>query len=430
MGNRAVTIIVFLIAALGGIPAFGQSSAELQKQRERLDREIRQLNESLKLTSTDKSLSLQQVSALNAQLKLREQKISTINSEIRILTTQINGHIRAIKELEGVLTQLREDYEQMVLFAFRNRNSYNVMMFIFASSDFNQAFKRVKFLQQLNESRKKKSDEIQATQKEIELQVAQLEASKREQAALLAEQQQERSEIANERGEESRILKTLTQKEKQFQDEIAKRQQELARLARAIDAAIAQEREEMRRKAEEARLAAAKLEAQRTGKTLEEVEAENPELRPKTNAELLTATPEAAKLSAEFEGNKGRLPWPVKNGVVTSSFGRQTLGRDVVVDNTGIRIRTHVDMPVTAVFSGEVSRAMPFPGLGYVVLINHGKYYTLYGNLKSLTVKKGDKVTTGQQLGVAITDGENITEVYFEVTEDVTRANPEHWLAR
>jgi septal ring factor EnvC (AmiA/AmiB activator) len=412
--------------------AQAQTSAELQRQRERLDREIKQLSESLKNTSSDKTLTLRQVNALTAQLRLRSQKIETINREIRLINGQIQENTKSIKELEGQLAQLRKDYEQMVLFAYRNRNAYNKMMFIFASRDFNQAFKRVKYLQQLNESRKVKAGEIAETQKQIQEKLEALQASREEQAMLLKEQQAERAEIAKEQGEESRVLKALTQQETQFKQEISKRQQELKRLTAAIDLAIKRELEEQRRIEEEARKAALKAEAERTGKTVEEVTAAATVTTPakKTDAELLAATPEAAKLSADFADNKGKLPWPVKNGIVTLGYGKHTAGINVNQDVEGIRIQTHQDMPVTAVFDGEVSVVIPMQGLGYVVLVKHGKYFTLYGNMRSLRVKKGDKVKVGQQLGTAITDSEGLTEVYFEVIETTTRMNPELWLAK
>lgn len=422
-------LAIFCFLILPFLKVNAQSSAELQKQRERIDREIRQLSESLKLTSSDKTLSLKQVNALTTQLKLRERKIETINSEIRILNNQIASNTKAIRELRDQLTQLRKDYERMVLFAFRNRNAYNKMMFIFASRDFNQAFKRIKYLQQLNGSRKQKAVEIAETQREIELKVAQLEASREEHARLLSEQRSERSEIAKEQGEESRVLKALTQQETQFKQEINKRQQELKRLAGAIDQAIKRELEEELKREEAARLAAAKLEAARTGKTVEEVEAATPVVR-KTDAELLAATPEAARLSADFAENKGKLPWPVKNGIVTLGFGQHTAGKNVGYDNPGIRIQTHQDMPVTAVFDGEVTVVIPMQGLGYVVVVKHGRFYTVYGNLRSLAVKKGDKVRVGQQLGVAITDSEGLTEVHFQVMDVRVEQNPEVWLAK
>ncbi|MBK1439406.1 peptidoglycan DD-metalloendopeptidase family protein [Parapedobacter sp. ISTM3] len=417
--------VVFLASATG----FAQSSAELKKQRERLNREIEQLNQSLKTTSSDRSLSLKQVNALNMQLRLREQKISTINSEIRLINSQIASHNKTIQNLRNQLAKLRKDYENMVLFAFRNRNAYNKMMFIFASKDFNQAFKRVKYLQQFNESRKERAKEIEDTQKAIALKVAQLEANKKEQAALLAEQQEERKVIAQEQGAESKILQALTQQEKQFKQELQKKQQEDERLARAIRTAIQREIEEQRRLEEEARQAALALEAERTGKTVKEVEAENPAVR-KSDTEVLANTPAAAKLSADFAGNRGRLPWPVQQGFITQGFGRHTVGRNVTVNNSGIKIRTSNNAPVQAIFDGTVRTVGNMTGV-YFVLVQHGKYFSVYQNLGSLAVKRGQTVQRGQTLGTASVDPtDGTSEVHFELWEGATPINPEPWLAK
>lgn len=410
-------------------PVYAQlSSAELQRQRAQLDRDIARIRESLKTTTTSRTVSLNQVNALSTQLRLREQKINTISQQIRVLNNRINAHNREISTLRGQLERLRKDYENMVLFAFRNRNAHNKMMFIFAAKDFNQAFKRVKYLQQLNDSRKDRAQEIEKTQKELALLLAQLEVSKREQAELLQEQQAEKQTIAEERGEESKVLSSLTKQEKQFQQELTKRQQEQARLTREINRAIDRELAEQRKRDEEARLAAAKAEAARTGKTLEEIEAARPAVK-RTDSELFAATPEAVKLSANFAGNKGNLPWPVRNGIVTTHFGNTVIG-GVSNPVQGIRIRTGANSPVTAVFAGDVSLVTTLPGLGQVVMIRHGKFMTVYANVKSVAVKRGDAVGVGQQIGLAITDADGVTEVYFELIDERDRQNPEHWLAK
>lgn len=421
-----LTVIAFFLT-MGMTHA--QSSAELKKQRERLNREIEQLNQSLRTTSSDRSLSLKQVNALNTQLRLREQKISTINKEITLISNQIASHNKAIKNLRNQLDKLRKDYENMIMFAFRNRNAYNKMMFIFASKDFNQAFKRVKYLQQFNESRKERAQEIEDTQKTIALKVAQLETSKKEQASLLAEQQEERKVIAQEQGAESKVLQALTQQEKQFKQELQKKQQEDERLARAIRTAIQREIEEQRRLEEEARRAALALEAERTGKTVKEVEAEKPAVR-KSDTEVLASTPAAAKLSADFAGNRGRLPWPVQQGFITQGFGRHTIGRNVTVNNSGIKIRTANNAPVQAIFDGTVRTVGNMTGV-YFVLIQHGKYFSVYQNLGSLSVKRGQAVERGQTLGTALVDPQDGTsEVHFELWEGAAPINPEPWLAK
>lgn len=411
--------------------AMGQSSAELKKQRERLNREIEELDKSIRSTASERSLSLRQVNELTTQLRLREQKVATINSEIKIINNQIASHNKTIQNLRNQLAKLRKDYESMIMFAFRNRNAHNKMMFIFASDDFNQAFKRVKYLQQFNESRKKRAEEIANTQQEIALKVAQLEASKKEQADLLAEAQAERNLIAQEQGAESKVLTALTRQEKEFKQELAKKQQEDARLARAIDNAIRREVEEEMKRQEAARLAAAKLEAARTGKTVEEVEAERPVEATKTAVELLAATPAAAKLSADFASNRGRLPWPVQNGIITSRFGRHTMGRNVTVDNDGIKIRTQANANVNAVFGGQVTAVMPLDaGAGFIVIVRHGKYITVYANLRSVAVRRGQEVELGQTLGQTYAEEDGYSEFQFQVLEGFDHHDPESWLAR
>ncbi len=426
IGGMLSTLVCLLLSSAGFSQ---QSSAELKKQRERLNREIEQLNQSLKTTSSDRSLSLKQVNALNTQLRLREQKIGTINSEIKLISNQIASHNKTIQNLRDQLTKLRKDYERMILFAFRNRNAYNKMMFIFASSDFNQAFKRVKYLQQFNESRKERAKEIEDTQQAIEQKVAQLEASKKEQAALLADQQAERKVIAQEQGSQSKVLQALTQQEKQFKSELQKKQQEDERLARAIRTAIQREIAEQRRLEEEARQAALALEAERTGKTVKEVEAEKPVVR-KSDAEVLANTPAAAKLSADFASNRGRLPWPVQQGIITQRFGRHVVARNVPVQNDGINIRTNPNAPVQAIFDGTVQAVGNMTG-SYFILLKHGKYFTVYQNLGNPSVKRGQEVKRGQTLGTALADAEDgAAEVHFELWEGTAPINPEPWLAK
>jgi len=406
-----------------------QSSAELKKQRERLNREIEQLNQSLKTTTSDRSLSLKQVNALNTQLRLREQKISTINKEINLINNQIASHNKTIQNLRDQLTKLQKDYESMIMFAFRNRNAYNKMMFIFASKDFNQAFKRVKYLQQFNDSRKLRAGEIEETQKAIALKVAQLEASKKEQATLLADQQAERNVIAKEQGAESKVLQALTNQEKAFKQELQKKQQEDERLARAIRTAIQREIEEQRRLEEEARQAALALEAQRTGKTVKEIESEKPAVR-KSDAEVLANTPEAAKLSADFAGNRGRLPWPVKQGFISQGFGRHTIGRNVTVQNDGINIRANNNAPVLAIFDGTVHTVLNMQG-NISIIVQHGKYFSVYTNLNNPVVKRGQAVQRGQTLATVLVDPDDGTsEVHLEIWEGSAPINPEPWLAK
>src|SRR5690625_2441425 len=218
-----------------------QSSAELKKQRERIDIEIAELQKVIRRTVEAKLLSQREVNAVSSQINLREQKISTINSELAIINRQIKENNDAVQQLEAELEKLKREYEKMVLFAFRNKNSYNKLMFIFASKDFNQAFKRVKYLQQFTDARKIKVEEMEAAQKEIELKNAQLERDKATQNKLLEEQKKEREVIARDRSKHASDLNKIAKNERAYKGQLSQKQQEKRRLDAAIQAAIRRE---------------------------------------------------------------------------------------------------------------------------------------------------------------------------------------------
>lgn len=420
MNWRRTALLVILLVSSAAISR-AQSSAELKKQREKLNREIELVSKELQHTSSDRQLSLKQVNALTSQIRLRERKIGTINSEIGLINNEMYRNTKMIRELQEQLAKLKKDYANMVLFAFRNQNAYNKLMFIFASDDFNRAYKRVKYLQQFSDSRKHQAKEIAATQQEIEKKQAQLEANKAEKAALLGDQQQEKQELDKQKGVQSKVLNNLTAQEKQYKQELDRKRQEDGRLARAIQAAIRREIEEERRRAE----AAARAAAEKEGKTPDEAA----KVVRKSDRELLAATPEAAKLSADFAGNRGRLPWPVEHGTVVQGFGLHTYGRNVTINNTGLSIRTNEGAPVRAVFEGDVLSVTSMQGV-YAVIIRHGRYFSVYSKLRSVSVQRGQKVTVKQPIGVSSTDPEEgVAEIQFEIWEGTAPINPTPWLA-
>jgi len=439
--NLIKTIVSMTVLLLFAGVTYGQTSAELKKQRERLNREINLLNESLRKTSSSKTLTLKQVNALNSQIQLRERKISTISSEMRLIERQIQENTQEIKKLEDQLEKLKKDYASMIRFAFRNKNGYNKMMFIFASQDFNQAFKRIKYLQQFSESRKNQAKEIEATQKTIQAKITELALNKKEKSSLIDDQEKERSTLNAQKADKSKVVSGFASQEKEYKQEITKKQQEASRLARAIQAAIRKEiEEEQRRAAEAARLVAereaakAKAEADRAkaaGEPVKPVEKVAKVAAPKTASGVLSATPEAAKLSNEFMGNRGKLPWPVSQGTITQGFGQHTYGKGVKMENNGLNIRTNSGAAVRAVFDGEVRSVVQMMGAGYAVIIRHGKYFSVYSNLRSVSVSRGQKVTVKQTIGTAATDpDEGTTEVHFEIWEGSAPINPTPWLAR
>lgn len=405
---KAAFFLLFLLVAG---QTFAQSSAELKRRKEALTREIESLNKSLRSTSSNKKLSLKQIRYLNTQIRLREEKINTINSEVRLLNNQISDNTNAVRSLHAQLVKLKSDYAEMVQFAFRNQSAYSKLMFIFASKDFNQAYKRMKYLQQFGEYRKKQARYIEETEKDLNIKLIQLDRNKREKSSLLVSQEKEKQTLGKEKSSQNRVLSGLTRKERAFQRELAQKKKENDRLNRAIQSAIRREIEEDRKRAEAAA-------------------AKDPNAKPAPRgSSVLAATPEAAKLSADFLDNRGRLPWPVTNGTITEGFGSHRYGKNVETENNGVDIKTNPGAAVRAVFSGEVA-AVQNIGSTYAVIVRHGEYFTVYSNLRSVNVSRGQKVTVKQTVGVVATDpADNTAEAHFELWKGVTPVNPSSWLA-
>jgi septal ring factor EnvC (AmiA/AmiB activator) len=420
--------VFFIIAVFVAVDAHAQSSAELKRRRDKLSNELEQLNKDYQETASNKKATLKQLSLLKAQINLREEKINIINSEVRNLDNQISESNNTVHSLQKQLDQLKKEYGAMVLFAYRNQSAYNKLMFIFASKDFNQAYKRLKYLQQFGTYRERQAGYIQGTQKELHVKITELDKNKQEKNSLLADQQKEKETLGKEKNNQVKVVSDLSQHQGQLKQQQREVQAKIAKTNREISAAIRREIEEARRKAEEeareaARIAAAKAKAENKAAPV----AAKPVVR--STSSLLNATPEAAKLSNDFLGNRGRLPWPVANGGITQGFGMYTTPEGIKSESTGVDIRTNQGGSVRAVFDGEVIRVVDVSGT-YVVMIRHGEYFTVYGNLRSVSVARNQKVNTKQVLGTVATDpstGE--TEAHFEVYKGTSPVNPKIWLA-
>ncbi len=321
---------------------------------------------------------------------------------------------------------MKKEYAGMIRFAQRNRNSYDKMMFIFAANDFNQAYKRIKYLQQFGQYRKKQAAYIQGTEKQLSNQIVVLDKNLKSKGSLLKEEQDEKSKLDKNRSEQTVVLNKLSKQEKQFQQDIKKKRQQQAAVDREIRAAIAREIAAAKKKAEEEerereRIAAAKAKAE--NKPAPTTTAS----KPKTTSEALRATPEAAKLSDAFEANRGSLPSPVSTGYITGRFGAYKVDQ-ASGKNDGVTFQTGEGASVRAVFNGKVTRVTNIMGR-WVIIIRHGEYFTIYTNLKSVSVSQGDNVSTKQSIGVA-GESDGVPEIEFQVSRGGVPQNPESWLAR
>jgi septal ring factor EnvC (AmiA/AmiB activator) len=420
----SLLLVAFCSASFAQTPS-SKELKELKQKKEALERQIELAQKNLNKTTTGKKLTLTQINTIKAQVRLMQDKISTINSEMRTLDHKITENTGKVHNLQSRLVDLKKEYAGMIRFAQRNRNSYDKMMFIFAAQDFNQAYKRIKYLQQFGQYRKKQAAYIQGTEKDLNTQISILDSDLKNKTHLLKEQLNEKTRLDKKKSEQSVVLNQLNRQEKQISQDIQKKKQQRSAIDRQvrdeINRLIAIERKKAEEEAKEAaRIAAAKAKAE--NRPVPVVSA-----KPKTNSEILRATPEAARLSNAFESNKGSLPAPVTSGYITSHFG--IIKVDQATDNhEGVIYQTNEGASVRAVFNGKVSYVFDKFGKFYV-MIKHGEYFTIYENLKSVSVSKGDNVTTKQSIGVAgVTDG--VTEVGFQIRRGSTPQNPESWLAR
>lgn len=418
--------ILFLSAF--ALSANAQTESQLRRKKEAIQREIEQLQKNLSKTASGKKLTLQQINGINAQIRLRQQKIGTINSEIKNIDNQISKNTNTVHNLQGQLSDLKKEYAAMIRFAQRNRNAYDKMMFIFASKDFNQAYKRIKYLQQFSQYRKKQAGYIENTQKDLNGKIKVLDKTLKEKSNLLEEQERERAKLGKDKNRQAVTLGKLSKQERQFKKDIAQRRRQQKQIDAAISAAIRRAIEEAKRKAAEAaRIAAAREAAKAKAENRPAPAASTPATKAKTTSEALTATPESARLSAGFENNRGRLPWPVATGTITEGFGRHMVDK-AVYTNDGVDITTSDGAAVRAVFAGKVLTVQYIQGRGVVIII-HGEYITVYQNLRNVSVSTGSNVETKQTIGVVANTGDDAI-LKFQIRRGQSPLNPEAWISK
>ena len=403
-----ILILLFIVPS-----AFSQKSrSQLEKEIKTLQDDIATTNKLLKKTSKDKEMTLNEVSLLDKKIKQREKLIKAYNEQIAVLDKEISKGQDNIRTLNTDLKNLRKEYAQMVVFAYKNRSHYDKLEFIFASDDFNQAFSRLRYIRQFTDARKTKMNQISTTEKRITGEVESSQKAREEQAAMLADEKTQQAELKKEKEQLNNQIAALKKKEGQLQQDIKQKQQETKKLQKAIDDIIA----------EEIRLAneKAKKEAEAKGKKAE-------------GGKGIALTPAEKTLSTNFSANKGKLPWPVERGVISSSYGKHTsvVSDKVTVTNSGIDIATEGNAQARAVFDGVVTSVTKLTGSNTVVIIRHGEYFTVYSNIEEASVKRGDNVKTKQNLGRIHTNkAENKTELHFELLKGTERDNPESWLSK
>lgn len=410
--------------------ANGQTKEELEKRRREIQQEIASLQKAQSDISKDKKASLSELKLLERKLRNRYAVIDNLNDEMRLIDNTIFNNNREVYRLEKQLDTLKQQYARTIEYAYKNRSNYDMLNFIFTATSFNDAVKRATYLKSYRKYRHEQVDNINRTQKEIANRISLLTQNKQEKSKVIEEQNEQKELLESEKKEKNQFVTQLKTREKEIEKEVAAKKKVERSLQNSIAAIIKREIEAAKRKAEEdARKAAAANVAAPTIKpaTTTSTVASAAPVR-KTN--VLENTPEVTKVSVGFENNRGNLPWPVDKATITSSFGRQRIeGTKIEEDNGGITIQTVSGASVKAVFEGVVTTVYDVAG-SQTVTIKHGKYFTTYFNMSSVSVSKGSKVTMGQVIGRAGENFDGEGEIVFMVNEELRFVNPELWLKR
>jgi septal ring factor EnvC (AmiA/AmiB activator) len=407
-------LVGLLLLLLVPMLSMGQSRKELEKKREALDKQIKTTTALIDQARKEQRVTQQQLQLLESQIQAREQLIRAMNGELRQVDHRIQEDEEMVTSLRKDLVELKEEYARMVQFAYRNRSSYDRLSYLFAANSFQQAFKRSRYLNQIAQQRVRQAALIAETQASIEARLAGLREQREAKNRIMAEEQAEKQKLAADRNGQQSALASLKKEEGRLK-ETQRRQQ---KQRNDLDAAIRKAIEESMRKETKP---AAKGASAGTGGSTAKLE--------------VTLTPEAKELNTDFEKNKGKLPWPVEKGVITSRYGKQPhpVLPGIVIENNGIDITTEKGAGVRAVFRGEVSSVIVIPGAGKAVIVSHGAYRTVYSNLRDVSVVKGQKVETKQVVGTVLTDDNGSVahiEIWKITSEGLVKVDPALWIYR
>lgn len=418
----------FLFFCLMAVPsAFSQvdKQQELEEKRQAILAEIKQINSLLFKTKKEEKSVLSQVEDLNQRISASENLIRVTNQQANLLTRNINENINKISNLREELKVMKADYAQMIQKSYKSKNQQSRVMFLLSSENFLQAYKRVQYMKQYAAFRKKQGEGIKAKTEELQKLNSDLIGQKKTKQNLIAENEQAKKKLTQERKNQQELVATLKKDESKFTTQIRAKQKQADEIDRQIDALIRAAIEEANRIAREkaARENANKPPTETTKNTVTKAA--------KTEEFALTAEDRA--LAASFTSNKGKLPWPVEKGMVLKSFGTHQHPQfpNVTTNSSGVEIATNDDATVRSIFEGQIMSIQVIKGANKVVFIQHGDYISVYSNLATVSVKKGEKVSTKQNIGtVAKSPTEGKTVLKFYIYKNKTKINPADWIYR
>ena len=415
---------------------------ELEKQRQQLKREIEQTQELLDKNKKTTKESLGQLALLNRKLNLQGNVIENISKDINGLNNTIYKSQRDINKLQLLIDTLKQEYAKSMVYAYKTRSNSDFLNFIFSSSSFNDAIKRITYLKSYRNYREMQGENILRTQELLKQRIDELSNNKKKKSVVLQTQSKELSVLEIQKKEKDQLVSKLKAQGKELNNQIAAKKKQMRKVSNAIAAAIKRAQDEARKIAlAKAKEEKARLDAEEKKNIADNKASATPTTPAKTTTaratkpaakpvSVLLASDADVKLNANFEINRGSLPWPVDKGYVIMRFGTQRLEDvGINIDNPGITVGSDIGASVKALFDGEVSSVTNIDNM-QVVILKHGRYFSTYSNLSGVNLSRGQNVRTGQAIGKVAANDEGVGSIDLIISNEKSNLNPETWLRR
>ena len=403
---------------------------ELENQRNELQQQIAESETLLRSTKKDVKSQLDNLALINGQIADRKKYIGAIERDVQSLNGEINTLQRQLNSLQRELKDKKKKYEASVQYMYRNKSIQEKLMFIFSAENLSQTYRRLRYVREYADFQRLQAVEIERKQKQVEAKKAELELTRAAKEKLLKESEDEKKKLEKQEKEKQTILNGLKRKQRNIQSEINKKRRSADKLNARIDRLIEEEIEKARKRAEEQARKEGKAEGNKGKAKPDPKPAASTKPATKGTVDKFRMNTEDRQLSGSFEKNKGILPMPITGPyVIVGRYGQYAVTKNVRLDNKGIDIRGKEGAKARAIFDGEVSAIFQYNGLNNV-LIRHGNYISVYCNLSTVSVTKGTKVKTRQEIGTVQKDASGNPVLHFQLRKETAKLNPEVWLGR
>ena len=439
MTKISITVIATFFI-LVNVFAQPQTREDLEKQKQQLRKELEQTERMLNENKTKSKENYVQWKLINDKVNIQDRIIDNINRDISLLDNNLIKTQRDINRYDKLLDTLKQEYAKSMVYAYKNRSNYDFLNFIFSAASFNDAIKRITYLKSYRNYREMQGENILRTQELRKQRVEELSGTKEKKSIVLKDKDKEMSALEKEQREKDRILSELKKQGKQLNNQMAATKKQLKKVDNAIAAAIKRALDEARKTAlkkaandEAKRIAAEKAAAKNNANVATAPVVKTPTVtkkaEPKKVPESVLLNSENIAVNANFVNNRGALPWPVDKGYMLMHYGANKLPSGTVLDMTGLTIATEIGSAVKSVFDGVVSKVLYVEDM-QVVILQHGRYFSTYSNLSSVSVQTGQEVKTGQVIGKAAANLDGVGAVDFYINDEKNNLDPAKWLRR